>query len=116
LKEVQRLCQYKEFWVAFKTRALSPEIWAPKAFKRLGDDISIVIKQVLTLWYSLFWGTMEDTGIAIGYLTSLVLDFHIDDVVPNLATDQTWDCSIWAPYSYFSEVTDYEYSIKKWWN
>ena len=59
---------------------------------------------------------MEDTGIAVGYFTSIVVGVYLDDIVPNSATDQTWDCSVWAPYSYFSEVTDQDFSVKRWWN
>lgn len=102
--------------MAFKTRVLSPEIWVPGAWDRIVSDIMTSLKWLFILWYSIFWSTMEDTGIAIGYFTSLILNLHIDDVVPNNATDQTWNCWTWAPYSYFSEVTDYEYSIKQWWN
>lgn len=87
MKEVQRLCQYKEFWVAFKTRLLSPDIWAPNAWPRVVSDLMTSLKWMFILWYSLWWGTMEDTGIAVGYFTSLVLNLHIDDVVGNQATD-----------------------------
>ena len=59
---------------------------------------------------------MEDTGIALGYFTSLVFNLHLEDVVPNRANDATWDCSVWAPYSYFSEITDKEFSVKQFWN
>jgi hypothetical protein len=59
---------------------------------------------------------MEDTGIAVGFFTKIIIDISIDDIVPNTATDQTWDCAAWAPYNYFSEVTDKEFSVRKWWN
>jgi len=59
---------------------------------------------------------MEDSGIAVGFFVKIIIDISIDDIVPNTAIDKTWDCSIWAPYGYFSEVTDKEYSVKRWWN
>jgi hypothetical protein len=59
---------------------------------------------------------MEDTGIAVGFFVSLILDLHLEDIVPKTQTSTTWDCLNQAPYNYFSEVTDKEFSITKFWN
>ena len=56
---------------------------------------------------------MEDTGIAVGYFASLILDLHLEDVVP--VTSTTFVCARDAPYSFFSEITDREFSIKSSW-
>jgi hypothetical protein len=116
MKEVDRLCEYKRFYEVLKTRFLSFNAWTYGVWQRLGNDIMDVLKWIAILWYSVFWSSMEDTGIAVGFLTGLILDLHIEDVVPNHATNQLWKCEIWAPYDYFSEVTDREYSVKDFWN
>lgn len=59
---------------------------------------------------------MEDTGIAVGFFVSLILDLHLEDVVPAAKILTTWDCVNQAPYNYFSEITDREFSITKFWN
>jgi hypothetical protein len=87
MKEVQRLCHYNEFWVAFKTRFFDFNRWTPGISKRMEADILNVIKWFFILYYSIFWSTMEDTGIAVGYFVSMILDLHIEDVVGNMATD-----------------------------
>ena len=116
MKEVQRLCHYNEFWVAIKTRFFEFNVWTPGIVTRLETDWELVIKWFFIAWYSIWWSTMEDTGIAVGFFVSLMLDLHLEDVVGNNATDKTWDCAQYAPYSFFSEVTDKEYSIRHFWN
>lgn len=116
MADVERLCSYKEFWAALKLRAVSFDLWLPTLKTRILQNMKQNLRWLAILWYSLNWSTMEDTGIALGYFTSLVFNLHLEDVVPNRANDATWDCSVWAPYSYFSEITDKEFSVKQFWN
>lgn len=87
MKEVQRLCRYNEFWVAFKARLFDFDLWTPGIVKRMELEWENEIKWFFILWYSIFWSTMEDTGIAVGFFVSLMLDLHLEDVVGNKATN-----------------------------